>query len=60
MLPTDGVYSATKAGVEQLTGVFAKKEVAARGLTVNYFYPETTNTDLFLEGKVVQYFNQYN
>ncbi len=59
MLPTYGVYSATKAAIEQLTGVFAK-EVAARGLTANYFYPETTNTDFFLEGKVVQYFNQYN
>ena len=59
MLPTDGVYSATKAGVEQLTGVFAK-EVAARGLRVNSFSPKSTNTDLFLEGKVVQYPNQYN
>ncbi|WP_445242687.1 SDR family oxidoreductase [Microcoleus sp. S28C3] len=59
MLPTHGVYSATKAAVEQLTGVFAK-EVAARGFTVNYFSPEPTNTDLFLEGKVVQYFNPYN
>lgn len=36
MLPIYGVYSATKAAVEQLTGVFAK-EVAALGLTVNFF-----------------------
>jgi len=35
-----------------LTGVFAK-EVGARGITVNYFLPEPTNTDFFLEGKVV-------
>jgi len=35
-----------------LTGVFAK-EVGARGITVNFFSPQPTNTDLFLEGKVV-------
>ncbi|MCC3427380.1 MAG: SDR family oxidoreductase [Microcoleus sp. PH2017_01_SCD_O_A] len=50
MLPTYGVYSATKAAVEQLTRVFAK-EVGARGITVNSISPGPTNTDLFLEGK---------
>jgi 3-oxoacyl-[acyl-carrier protein] reductase len=50
MLPTYGVYSATKASVEQLTRVFAK-EVGARGITVNSISPGPTNTDLFLEGK---------
>jgi 3-oxoacyl-[acyl-carrier protein] reductase len=50
MLPTYGVYSATKVAVEQLTRVFAK-EVGARGITVNSISPGPTNTDLFLEGK---------
>jgi 3-oxoacyl-[acyl-carrier protein] reductase len=50
MLPTYGVYSATKASVEQLTRVFAK-EVGSRGITVNSISPGPTNTDLFLEGK---------
>lgn len=50
MLPTYGVYSATKVVVEQLTRVFAK-EVGARGITVNSISPGPTNTDLFLEGK---------
>jgi 3-oxoacyl-[acyl-carrier protein] reductase len=50
MLPTYGVYSATKAAVEQLTRVFAK-EVGARGITVNSISPGPTNTELFLKGK---------
>lgn len=50
MLPTYGVYSTTKAAVEQLTRVFAK-EVGSRGITVNSISPGPTNTDLFLEGK---------
>lgn len=50
MLPTYGVYSATKAAVEQLTRVFAK-EVGSRGITVNSISPGPTNTELFLEGK---------
>ena len=52
MLPTYAVYSGTKAALYLLTGVLAK-EVGARGITVNYFLPEPTNTDFFLEGKVV-------
>ncbi|WP_039887712.1 SDR family oxidoreductase [Microcoleus vaginatus] len=58
-LPNYGVYSATKAAVEQLTGVFAK-EVGAPGIRVNYFDPDPRNTDLFLDCKVVQYPNHYN
>lgn len=50
MLPTYGVYSATKGAVEQLTRVFAK-EVGSRGITVNSISPGPTNTELFLEGK---------
>jgi 3-oxoacyl-[acyl-carrier protein] reductase len=52
ILPSYGLYSGTKAGVYLLTGVFAK-EVGARGITVKNFSPPPTNTDLFLEGKVV-------
>lgn len=50
MLPTYGVYSATKAAVEQLTRVFAK-EVGQRAITVNSISPGPTNTDLFTKGK---------
>ena len=50
MLPTYGVYSATKAAVEQLTRVFAK-EVGRRAITVNSISPGPTNTDLFTKGK---------
>ena len=50
MLPTYGVYSASKAAVEQMTRVFAK-EVGARGITVNAIAPGPTNTELFNEGK---------
>jgi 3-oxoacyl-[acyl-carrier protein] reductase len=50
MLPTYGVYSATKAAIEQLTRVFAK-EVGRRGITVNSISPGPTNTDLFTRGK---------
>ncbi len=50
MLPTYGVYSATKAAVEQLTRVFAQ-EVGRRAITVNSISPGPTNTDLFTKGK---------
>ena len=50
MLPTYGVYSASKAAVEQMTRVFAK-EIGARGITVNSVSPGPTNTELFSEGK---------
>jgi 3-oxoacyl-[acyl-carrier protein] reductase len=50
MLPTYGVYVATKAAVEQLTRVFSK-EIGTRGINVNSVSPGPTNTDLFLNGK---------
>jgi 3-oxoacyl-[acyl-carrier protein] reductase len=50
MMPTYGVYSASKAAVEQLTRVFAK-EVGVRGITVNSVAPGPTNTELFAVGK---------
>lgn len=50
MLPTYGVYCATKGAVEQLTRVFSK-EVGARNITVNSISPGPTNTELFAEGK---------
>lgn len=50
MLPTYGVYAASKAAVEQLTRVLAK-EIGARGIRVNSLSPGPTNTELFTEGK---------
>ncbi len=50
MLPTYGIYVATKAAVEQLTRVFAK-EVGPRGINVNSVSPGPTNTELFMNGK---------
>lgn len=45
-----GVYAATKAGVEALTGVLAK-EMRGRGVTVNAIAPGPVATDLYLTGK---------
>ena len=50
LLPTYGVYAATKAGVETLTSIFAK-ELRGRNITVNAIAPGPTATDLFLDGK---------
>lgn len=50
IFPTYGVYSATKAAVEQLSRVFAK-EIGPRGINVNCVLPGPTATDLFLTGK---------
>lgn len=45
-----GVYAATKAAVETLTGILAK-ELRGRSITVNAIAPGPTATDLFLNGK---------
>jgi 3-oxoacyl-[acyl-carrier protein] reductase len=48
--PTYGVYAATKAAVEAMTGVLVK-ELRGRGISVNSVAPGPTATDLFLNGK---------
>ena len=50
LLPTYGVYAATKAGVEAMTAILAK-ELRGRNVTVNAIAPGPTATDLFLGGK---------
>ena len=50
IFPTYGIYSATKAAVEQLSRVFSK-EIGPRGINVNCVLPGPTSTDLFLTGK---------
>ena len=49
-LETYGVYAATKAAVETLTGILSK-ELRGRGITVNAVAPGPTATALFLDGK---------
>jgi 3-oxoacyl-[acyl-carrier protein] reductase len=48
--PTYGVYAATKAAVEAMTGILAK-ELRGRDITVNAVAPGPTATKLFLDGK---------
>jgi 3-oxoacyl-[acyl-carrier protein] reductase len=50
LFPTYGLYSASKAAVEQATKVFAK-EMGDRGISVNAVLPGPTKTELFLTGK---------
>lgn len=45
-----GIYTASKAAVEQLTRSFAK-EVADKNITVNTVSPGPTDTELFTNGK---------
>jgi 3-oxoacyl-[acyl-carrier protein] reductase len=50
LMPTYGMYAATKAAVEALTSILAK-ELRGRDVTVNAVAPGPTATDLFLKGK---------
>ncbi|WP_114240902.1 SDR family oxidoreductase [Dyella sp. C9] len=50
LLPTYGIYAATKAGVEAMTHIMAK-ELRGRSITVNAVAPGPTATELFLKGK---------
>jgi 3-oxoacyl-[acyl-carrier protein] reductase len=50
LVPTYGVYIATKAAVEGMTSVLAK-ELRGRNITVNAVAPGPTTTELFLKGK---------
>jgi len=50
LMPTYGVYAATKAAVEAMTRVLTK-EMRGRNITVNAVAPGPTATDLFLKGK---------
>ena len=50
LMPTYGVYAATKAAVEALTHVLSK-ELRGRNVTVNAVSPGPTATQLFLDGK---------
>ncbi|HVJ53505.1 MAG TPA: SDR family oxidoreductase [Aliidongia sp.] len=50
LYPTYGVYAATKAAVEAMTGVLAK-ELRGRNITVNAVAPGPVATELFLKGK---------
>ena len=49
-LESYGIYAATKAAVETMTGIMAK-EMRGRSITVNAIAPGPTATDLFLNGK---------
>jgi 3-oxoacyl-[acyl-carrier protein] reductase len=50
LMPTYGIYSATKAAVETMTRVLAR-ELRGRSITANVVAPGPTATDLFLNGK---------
>ncbi len=57
IFPSYGVYSATKAAVEQLSKVFAK-EIGPKNINVNCVLPGPTATDLFIDGKTEDQINQ--
>jgi 3-oxoacyl-[acyl-carrier protein] reductase len=50
LVPTYGVYAATKAAVEAMTSILAK-ELRGRDITVNAVAPGPIATKLFLDGK---------
>lgn len=49
-MPTYGLYTATKAGVESMTAILSR-ELRGRNITVNAIAPGPTATDLFMDGK---------
>jgi 3-oxoacyl-[acyl-carrier protein] reductase len=49
-LETYGVYTATKAAIEVMTGILSK-ELRGRSISVNAVAPGPTGTDLFFNGK---------
>lgn len=53
LVPTYGVYAATKAAVEAMTSILAK-ELRGRNITVNALAPGPVATKLFLDGKPQQ------
>ncbi|WP_020654438.1 SDR family oxidoreductase [Massilia niastensis] len=57
-LPGYAIYSATKAAVEALTGVFAK-ELRGRQIRVNAVAPGPVATELFLDGKTPEQIAQF-
>lgn len=56
MFPTYGLYSASKAAVEQMTRVFSKE--IGRGVSVNAIAPGATETELFLKGKTQEFIDK--
>ncbi|MWW24313.1 SDR family oxidoreductase [Algibacter lectus] len=56
MFPTYGIYSSTKAAVEQMTRVFSKE--IGRGISVNAIAPGATETELFLKGKSQEFIDK--
>jgi 3-oxoacyl-[acyl-carrier protein] reductase len=58
MMPTYGVYVATKGAVEQLTRSLAK-ELGDRKITVNVISPGPTDTELFTVGKTAEQIQRF-
>ncbi|MEG3958923.1 SDR family oxidoreductase [Microcoleus sp. herbarium2] len=58
MMPTYGVYVATKGAVEQLTRSLAK-EFGDRQITVNVISPGPTDTELFTIGKTAEQIQRF-
>ncbi|MBU2929373.1 glucose 1-dehydrogenase [Winogradskyella psychrotolerans] len=56
MFPTYGLYSASKAAVEQMTRVFSKE--IGRGISVNALAPGATETELFMKGKSQEFIDK--
>ncbi|MEI9804330.1 MAG: SDR family oxidoreductase [Pseudolabrys sp.] len=53
-----GIYAATKAAVEMLTGIMAK-EMRGRNITVNAVAPGPVATELFMNGKTPELVERY-